>query len=85
MKNKKGNIPLCVMCFKELGRVDIKKIVAICLNPACPNFSLLCLPEDTILRFQVKELALAVDKAWKKTKKYKKTAHRKKIEKILKQ
>lgn len=63
MKNK--DIPLCVMCRKELGRADIKKIVAVCLNPACPNFSLLCLPEETILKFEVKENNRIVDKAFK--------------------
>lgn len=43
--------PKCCQCHKELGRADIEKIVGLCLNPACPNFSLLCIPEDTISDF----------------------------------
>ena len=49
-KTKQDN-PKCVMCHKELGRADIEKIVAICLNPKCPNFSLLCIPEEQIYKF----------------------------------
>lgn len=86
MKKKTANVnvPTCVMCRKELGRAEIEKIVAVCFNPACPNYSLLCIPEDTILRFEVEENNRLVDEAYKKANKFKKTAHQKKLEKILK-
>jgi len=50
MKEKDSH--LCVMCHQELGRCDIEKIVGVCLNIECPNYSLLCLPEETIELFK---------------------------------
>ena len=51
-KNKLNkNIPQCVMCHKNLAKCDIEKIVCVCVNPACPNFSLLSIPEDTIYEY----------------------------------
>ncbi len=51
-KTKNPDIPKCCMCHEELGKCDINKIVGVCLNPACPNYSLLCLPEETIENFK---------------------------------
>ena len=45
---KKPNIAKCCKCDKKLARVDVERAVCVCLTFSCPNYSLLCLPQDTI-------------------------------------
>ena len=48
------NKPKCVMCHKELKNMSIEISIGIytenffCTNPKCPNFTLLCVLEETI-------------------------------------
>ena len=44
-------IHACTQCGKGLLFCEIEKVVCVCVNPACPNYSLLCLPEKTIENF----------------------------------
>ncbi len=61
MKNKKQDGNLCVMCHEKLMVIKVfltngfdSLELCVCENPACSNFSLLCLPEGAI-REEVKE------------------------------
>ena len=45
------NIPRCAQCGVILGKCDIERIVCVCMNPRCPNFSLLSIPENTIKEY----------------------------------
>jgi hypothetical protein len=43
---------LCCMCHKTLGVFDSLELVPsfyICVNPVCPNYSLLCIPEELMI------------------------------------
>jgi hypothetical protein len=57
MKRKKASDvlgykpPLCVQCGKGLALCDLGSLVGCCINPKCPNYSLMCIIEESILKF----------------------------------